>query len=62
MRGKQLSYDIVLLIYKQQDNGLSYRLISENLQVSVKAIYNAIKRRVANTNIKKKEKKTAKDQ
>ena len=57
MRGKQLSDDIVLLIYKQKDNGLSYRQISENLQVSVRAIYNAIKRRGANTNIQDKKKK-----
>jgi predicted DNA-binding protein YlxM (UPF0122 family) len=46
MRGKRLSDDIVRAIYIKRDLQLSIHEIAVDLGISIKAVQNAIKRRV----------------
>jgi transposase len=46
MRGKRLSDDLVRVIYRKHDDGLSLRKIAEDLSISVHAAHSALHRRV----------------
>lgn len=46
MRGKRLSDDIVTAIYKKRDDGMTLRAIAADLRLSLKAVHNALHRRV----------------
>jgi AraC-like DNA-binding protein len=54
MRGKRLSDDIVRVIYKMRDDGMPLRQIATDVGLSLKAVHNALQRRVGDSNYQQK--------